>query len=638
MASKLDLGCYQGRGARKEQEDYFATSDTGTAVVDSHHGFLAVVADGMGGHSDGALASLTAVNRFVAEYATKAPEESVPDALQRALLKANRALLSKIKKKGNGSDMGTTLVACVCQGGRLYWVSVGDSRLFRLRQGVLEAINQDHSYGAELDAKYAAGQISASRLGAESSKRHMLTSYIGIDPIPKINLSHVALDLQAGDQILLCTDGLTNTLQEHEIARCLAASSTAQEKCEEMGALVGDKNRPRQDNLTMVLVDMKAVDQAGIKPDFKQRDHRIKMGAMIFAAVLAVTFAAGAVIWWRKSSDEVPVPAPQTAKSSTLPKASAEPERKQAAQAAKQPKGESSSSPAQAGGAVTPAPAGPAAGSDSEGLGKATPAKSAASPPAAAPATSGEKLQATGMGAKTKASLIPPAPTAEAMDLKTAQKILKGQGLYGDSIDGLLGPNTRAAIKKFQRKHNIKPVSGVLDPQTVKALRKVGGQKHSQARNIGSPVRAEAPTPPVSRAPPAPAAESGQASNALTTIRPTTSATEPNTQKLPAEPTPATGEAATQTKVKPDGPEADGASGTNAAVPSGAADSSNQAASLTGGGPAPETHATPQTAEANQPQITAAPATSDPKKAASKKTAKAASGQGQGTVFSDGTE
>ncbi|MEW5914185.1 MAG: protein phosphatase 2C domain-containing protein, partial [Thermodesulfobacteriota bacterium] len=303
MTSRVDFGCFQNQGARQRQEDYFATSDPSPEVIASHQGFLMVVADGMGGHSDGSLASLTAVTTFLEEYGQKREAEGIPEALQRSLLQANQALLVAIRKMADESDMGTTLVAAVVQGGLLYWVSVGDSRLYRFRNGRLEMINEEHSFGAELDAQLAAGQISAGEAQAQANKRHMLTSYLGIPRIPKISLSRVPLDLRAGDQILLCTDGL-NTLSEAEIQYCLGQPAAAQEKCDAMGQMVLDKRKRRQDNVTIVLLE------AGPAALAAQSGQRSGLplpplwgwGGWAALSLLVVAAAAAAFFWWPRGA------------------------------------------------------------------------------------------------------------------------------------------------------------------------------------------------------------------------------------------------------------------------------------------------------------------------------------------------
>ncbi|KJU84764.1 protein serine/threonine phosphatase, partial [Candidatus Magnetobacterium bavaricum] len=104
------------------QEDYFASFSPVKEVVNSDSGFLAVVADGMGGHTGGAKASVLAVNTFIEAYKRKTTRQTISDALSNALAIANKRLVETNIKTGQDSDMGTTLAAAVVHANRLFWV------------------------------------------------------------------------------------------------------------------------------------------------------------------------------------------------------------------------------------------------------------------------------------------------------------------------------------------------------------------------------------------------------------------------------------------------------------------------------------------------------------------------------------
>lgn len=266
----LDFGNEQDKGNRKGQEDYFASFSPVREVVNSDSGFLAVVADGMGGHTSGGKASVLAVNTFVETYKRKAPGRSISEALGDALRSANQKLVDTNIKAGQDSDMGTTLVAVVMRANMLFWVSVGDSRIFLYRGGRLMDVNEIHSYGAELDVKHKLDQISTEDLEANKQNRNMLTSYLGLEEIPRVDISDRPIELRHGERVLMCTDGLTDALDRNEIATLLRLhpDKSAQEQCEVIVQHALKKNLQKQDNITLILLELKSdADDLLLNPD-----------------------------------------------------------------------------------------------------------------------------------------------------------------------------------------------------------------------------------------------------------------------------------------------------------------------------------------------------------------------------------
>jgi serine/threonine protein phosphatase PrpC len=255
----LDYGNHQDQGSRGEQQDYFASFNPSMSVVDEELGFLAVITDGMGGHSGGATASVVAVETLLTAYQKKGREESIPEALYRSLEEANAAVVAANQQVGAHSNMGTTLIACVLQEDRLYWVSVGDSSLMLYRNGNLVSLNTMHSYGALLDAQAEAGYITKEEAQAEPHSRRKLTSYVGLDHIPKIDAPAVPLILQPDESVLLCTDGLIDALSNEEISQCLSTEQAAQQKCEILIHEALKKKIVNQDNMTAVLLEIKKI-------------------------------------------------------------------------------------------------------------------------------------------------------------------------------------------------------------------------------------------------------------------------------------------------------------------------------------------------------------------------------------------
>ena len=136
-------------------------------------------------------------------------------------------------------------------GDRLHFLSVGDSRICLIRGGALTILNREHVYGTELDEKAARGEISLEEARSDP-QRKSLTSYIGTDPLKKIDRSVHGMTLLPGDKVLLMSDGVFGTLTEQEILR--AAQGDAQVMAEGLQGMILAKRRPGQDNFTAVIL------------------------------------------------------------------------------------------------------------------------------------------------------------------------------------------------------------------------------------------------------------------------------------------------------------------------------------------------------------------------------------------------
>jgi protein phosphatase len=247
----------QHQGSRGEQQDAFAFSDPKAANA-VHAGFLAMIADGMGGMTSGREASRAATRAFLENYAAKTPEEPIFDALRRAAFRANEAVL-EIGGLSPGS-VGTTLAAVAVHEDMLYWLSVGDSRVYILDAGSITQLNDEHNLKSKLRRLARRGLA-----GADEAERHpqseALTSYIGIEELTEIDASSSPLRIKGGDQVILCTDGLYRTLSEDEIfetARRAFAGDAARLLVEK----TIEKRRPNQDNVTVVALSFRLPPEA----------------------------------------------------------------------------------------------------------------------------------------------------------------------------------------------------------------------------------------------------------------------------------------------------------------------------------------------------------------------------------------
>jgi serine/threonine protein phosphatase PrpC len=252
MIQETDFAGRQIVGARKTQEDDYCFCPL-TAEEDGIDGLLLVVADGMGGHAGGSLASRLVVEAFVDQFCGTRGEISA--RLLSSLQASERRVHEEIVRREKYlSEMGSTLVGVVWTAGRLYWVSVGDSGLYLYRNRQVTRLNADHSMAPVLAAKAARGEISA-REAAEDPDRNLLRSAIAADPPELYELRDLPFELRAGDIILTATDGL-GTLDPKTLSIELQknAAHSAEEIAIALLTAVYAADDPKQDNATVAVI------------------------------------------------------------------------------------------------------------------------------------------------------------------------------------------------------------------------------------------------------------------------------------------------------------------------------------------------------------------------------------------------
>ena len=245
---KITFGSKTDPGRRPNNEDQLLVVDV------RRHGLRAdgvlVIADGMGGRNFGeraASAAVEAVGDTLIEMLQSEHEPAVDigDALDSALRKANSRVYELAAHDEESKGMGTTCVAAVIENDQVYVAHAGDSRAYLLRQGQLSRLTDDHSYVAE--------QVRAGNLSEENARksrfRNVITRAVGIEPTITPDVAHH--DVQGGDLILLCTDGLTNMVDEDEIGRIMAEASSAQTAADKLVNLA-NRNGGR-DNITAIV-------------------------------------------------------------------------------------------------------------------------------------------------------------------------------------------------------------------------------------------------------------------------------------------------------------------------------------------------------------------------------------------------
>ncbi len=212
-------------------------------------GRLAAVADGMGGHRAGEVASQIAVEELkkLQQAGPWASEAAVGEALRAAFLQANRRIREMSAGDRDLEGMGTTLVALLEHGDSVHLANVGDSRAYLLRHGELSQVTVDHSLVQEL--------VDEGRLRPEEAGRHpqrsIITRALGVDADVEVDL--FTYKLQQGDRLLLCTDGLSGVVDETRIRNVLLRVPDPQHAAEQLVEMANESGGP--DNITAIVLD-----------------------------------------------------------------------------------------------------------------------------------------------------------------------------------------------------------------------------------------------------------------------------------------------------------------------------------------------------------------------------------------------
>jgi len=218
---------------------------------------LMVLADGMGGYSAGEVASQIAVETVVQAVRNASALERGDRLLQEAIGKANRAILDKARENPEREGMGTTIVVCLFRKGRVTIAHVGDSRLYRLRRSKLQRLTTDHSLNQELLERGYYTRVEA----RQANNRHVITRALGINDYVEATIREEPV--AEGDLFLLCSDGLTDMMDDHSIRYAM------DKKDQDLDAMAVNLVRRAnelggRDNISVILT---RADRVGVFPD-----------------------------------------------------------------------------------------------------------------------------------------------------------------------------------------------------------------------------------------------------------------------------------------------------------------------------------------------------------------------------------
>ncbi len=237
---KVSSATSVGRIRPSNEDSYFVSPPESSDMV------LAVVADGMGGHNAGEIASGKAVS-ILKKNVQEGNGENPRDILIRAVEKANREIYEMSIKESKFSGMGTTITACIADDNRVTAAQVGDSRLYLIREGKITQITKDHSLVEML--------LENGRITEEEAKHHpqknVITRAVGTEKNVEVDMYEFTAN--GGDVILLCSDGLVNMVENEEILSVIIsrdALDSAADKLVDAAEIAGGT-----DNITVVLIE-----------------------------------------------------------------------------------------------------------------------------------------------------------------------------------------------------------------------------------------------------------------------------------------------------------------------------------------------------------------------------------------------
>lgn len=251
---------------REGNEDYLGYVAPATAEAASSTGWLFALADGVGGHDKGEVASRTAVECVLAGFRAAKAGESHATLLSRLVQAANEKVLEAgMASRSGGIPMATTLVSCALRYDRAQVAHVGDSRCYLVRRGQATVLTRDHTLAGE---QLRMGLLSA-REAADSPNRHMLSRSLGSGMFVQVETNEH--QILPDDILVLCSDGLHGAVQTSEIAAIVSHQADLNAAAQRLVAFANQTDG--SDNISVQIIRVRGVERVGM---YRGRPYRLR--------------------------------------------------------------------------------------------------------------------------------------------------------------------------------------------------------------------------------------------------------------------------------------------------------------------------------------------------------------------------
>lgn len=285
VAEQTDRGC-----KRPANEDWLAH-------FESPNGLVAVVCDGMGGHVGGQVAShvaVDAIRQFMMQERAGTPGELIVAAINAA----NDAILNRAAQQPELTGMGSTCVMLIVREGKVYIGSVGDSRVYLVRNHRIRQLTVDQSYVQML--------VDAGSITKEEAERHPrkneITNALGLRGMKPATVLREAINPEAGDCFLLCSDGLSGMVSDKDICKTVSKQGEMSQQARVAELIERAKQNGGLDNITCQIVEFSVTPDAAVQKE--ESSVTVKKRTMTICCVAVLVFlVAGGLAWWLSSFD-----------------------------------------------------------------------------------------------------------------------------------------------------------------------------------------------------------------------------------------------------------------------------------------------------------------------------------------------